>query len=75
MLIKQKDGSYIYSIEDDRKDRKVYALALDSNNNLVRCWKWEKDSQLYMVDVDGVSMTDKKLDNCTFSRYMTSFDM
>ena len=75
MLIKQKDGSYIYSIEHARKDRKVYALALDSNNNLVRCWKWEKDSQLYMVDVDGVSMIDKKLDNCTFSRYMTSFDM
>ena len=73
MLIKQKDGSYIYSIEHDRKDRKVYALALDSNNNLVRCWKWENDSQLYMVD--GVNMTDKKLDNCTFSRYMTSFDM
>ena len=53
MLIKQKDGSYIYSIEHDRKDRKVYALALDSNNNLVRCWKWENDSQLYMED--GVS--------------------
>ena len=73
MLIKQKNGGYIYSLKEDERDRKIYALALDSNNNLIRCWKWKNNDQLYVVD--GVDMTDKKLDNCTFSRYMTPFDM
>ena len=73
MLIKQKDGSYIYSIKDDKKDRKVYALALNSSGDLISCWKFENNDQLYLVD--GVEMLDKKLDNCIFHRYMTSFDM
>ena len=73
MLIKQKDGSYIYSTKDDKKDRKVYALALNSSGDLVRCWKFENNDQLYLVD--GVEMLDKKLDNCIFHRDMTSFDM
>ena len=74
MLKKLKDGSYLYSAKLDKRENKVYALALNDECNRILCCKYENKDTLYAVDIN-YEMTDQPIEGVVFERYATTFDI
>ena len=74
MLKKLKGGGYIYSVKDEVRKHKIYAIALTAEGSQILCCKYENKDTLYAVDTN-YEMTDQPLEEVIFKRYATTFDM
>lgn len=53
---------------------RVFAIARDKDDNRVFCCKYRNSDILYKVG-DNYKMTDEVLEDITFERYATTFDV